>query len=508
MKQTWAACGTYMYIERGDVVAAKRMSYCQGKGCLSHNNRDFIPNNVDPERMKDNITIKKQSITEAYKECFGEALKEYNKKQAREDRKIDDYYAHLFGNQQKNSVAVGANKQKSFYENLVQVGTKDDSGVGSADGRTVAKCLEEYARGFQERNPQFYVFNSVLHMDEATPHLHMNYIPVANQAKGMKKQNGVAKALEQMGHGTGKDAMNRWRLTERKVLENICRTHGIEISEPQKSRGSLSVEEYKALKDETKEQAQEEFNKEFDAFSDIKQEVQELRQEKAELQEWFKKEKTRDVAENKIKYDKLAKIDYGKHKDKTTPTGKKKIVPLRDYEIMRNRSEWYRRGIGLNEREKAVTERESAAEWHENENRQTKNEIDFELKLNLERAKQEHEQAKNIKNDYTNLYDEQLNINVVLKKTKDELIEVKHENEELSGLVEDLTHRAESNAKALESVLNAFEVEETSNGANISFNYRAVLESIKAEKPEHRILERVHERERELEQLSISARVR
>ena len=267
-------------------MPTKSMSHCQGKGSLSHNNREFIYQNVDPSRTKDNITYISESLAEAYQKCFGEATKIYNEKQTRDDRKIDVYYSHLFGKQQQNSVAVGSNKQKSFYESLVQVGTKNDSGVGSTDGHVVAKCLDEYMRSFQERNPQFYVFNAVLHNDEATPHLHIDYIPVAIQKKGMEKQNGIAKALEQMGYGKGKDAINRWRLSERKELEMICERHGIKISEPAKSRGSLSVEEYKTIKDSVKEEARIEFEKEYDAFSEIQQEIETLKQEKADLQEF------------------------------------------------------------------------------------------------------------------------------------------------------------------------------------------------------------------------------
>ena len=230
-------------------MAVKSMSYCQGKGSLSHNNRDFVPNNVNPERTKDNITYAQQSLADAYEECFGESMRRYNKSQTRADRRIDDYYSSLFGKSGQNTVATGANKQKSFYEALVQVGDMNDSGVGTPDGEAVAKCLDEYMRGFQARNPQFHVFNAVLHLDEATPHLHIDYIPVATQTRGMDRQNGIAKALEQMGYGKGKDAINRWRVAERRALEHICREHGIEIAEPKPSRGSMSVEVYKELKE-------------------------------------------------------------------------------------------------------------------------------------------------------------------------------------------------------------------------------------------------------------------
>lgn len=157
--------------------------------------------------------------------------------------------------------------------------------MGSADGELAAKCLDEYMRGFQERNPQFHVFNAVLHMDEATPHLHIDYIPVAEQKKGMTKQNGMAKALEQMGYGKGKDAISRWRIAERRELEHICRENGIEIAEPKKARGSLSPEEYKAVKDKTTEQAQRELEQIEQKIAKVQADldkIQELKTQTAE----------------------------------------------------------------------------------------------------------------------------------------------------------------------------------------------------------------------------------
>ena len=231
----------------------KTLSHVQGKGSISHNNREFTYGNVDPARTKDNIVYIKQPLQEAYNQCFGGAMERYNAKQTRSDRKIDDYYSYLFGNAGKNSVATGANKQKSFYETVVGIGIKDDAGVGTPDGELATDCLDEYMLGFAKRNPNFHVFNAVLHMDESTPHLHIDYIPIGHYNRGMDTQNGLAQALKEMGYDSGKDAINRWRLAERKVLEEICRERGIEIAEPQKGRGkTLAVDDYKAQRDEQK----------------------------------------------------------------------------------------------------------------------------------------------------------------------------------------------------------------------------------------------------------------
>ena len=159
--------------KKGKTMKEKRISFGQGKGSLTHNNREFMADNVDPLRTPQNITFMRQPIGEAYDQLFAESTARYNAKQKRNDRKVHgSYYEHLFGVKPCNTVRTAADKRKSFYEDVVQIGKREDSGYGTEDFQLVADCLKEYMEGFQERNPNFYVFNAVLHMDEATPHLH------------------------------------------------------------------------------------------------------------------------------------------------------------------------------------------------------------------------------------------------------------------------------------------------------------------------------------------------
>lgn len=127
---------------------------------------------------------------------FDENLERYNARQKRSDRKINDYFEHLFNRPPSKSVITGTNKQKSFYEHLVYIGKKDDTGVGTPDADISKECLCEYMEDFRERNPNLYVFNAVMHLDEATPHLHINYIPLGHFERGLEMRNAKAKALE------------------------------------------------------------------------------------------------------------------------------------------------------------------------------------------------------------------------------------------------------------------------------------------------------------------------
>jgi regulator of replication initiation timing len=179
-----------------------------GDANVAHNNRETIAGNVDVSRIADNIIYVQDGVRDVYDELFGEALEAYN---------------------------------------------------------------TEYYLGFAERNPNFYVFQANLHKDEATPHLHIDYIPVGHYKRGVDTQNGLSQALKEMGF-TGINAINDWRIRERKVLEEICNARGIYIKEPQKARGSFAVEEYKVYKDNINELQQQQ-TKESAQLDNLNQQV-------------------------------------------------------------------------------------------------------------------------------------------------------------------------------------------------------------------------------------------
>lgn len=237
----------------------RSISYSRGKGKIRHNNRDFISSNIDKARVKNNIIITQENLSEAYEKIFGKYVDEYNKKQKRTDRKINDYFVKLFGKHDDDVILKNDNKQQSFYEYAVGVGSMLDTGLVDSilkDGTDIkanpeaakiaAQCLSEYMLGneeigvqsFSERNPNLYVFNAIIHMDEKTPHLHYDVIPFADGfKKGMSRQQGISKALEAMGYGKGKDAIKIFTQAERAVFQKICEAHGFQIEPQKKGRG-------------------------------------------------------------------------------------------------------------------------------------------------------------------------------------------------------------------------------------------------------------------------------
>ena len=199
----------------------KSVSFCKGKGSMAHNNREFITSNVDQSRTPLNIIYKQEPIAEAYEKLFGEEVRRYNEGK-KPSRQIPDYMEHI---------RKSKNGEKLFYENVVQVGTMYSCPVGSNDGETASKILDEYMRGFEQRNPNIYVFNAVLHLDEATPHLHIDWIPIARDYKnGQQIRNSLDKALKQQGiDGTGGKKGNstqNWQEQERSSLISVMERYG------------------------------------------------------------------------------------------------------------------------------------------------------------------------------------------------------------------------------------------------------------------------------------------
>lgn len=217
----------------------RTISAMVGKGSVTHNSRSFTAENVDSERTHLNIDYCNEPIKKVYHEMFDEALKQYNDKQKRKDRKIADYYKHIESGKQ----------EKLFHEIIFQIGNKDDMSATGEHAELARTILDEYYQGFQERNPYLRVFSAHLHMDEATPHIHIDFVPYTTGSKrGLETRVSLKQALLNMGFkGEGKsdNELNRWILSEKKVLAQIMERHGIEWEQKGTHEQHLSVLDYK-----------------------------------------------------------------------------------------------------------------------------------------------------------------------------------------------------------------------------------------------------------------------
>ena len=217
----------------------RTISAMVGHGSVNHNSRKFHAINTDPERSHLNVTYCQENIKAVYHELFDEALERYNAKQTRADRRIENYYEKIRSGKQ----------EKPFHEIILQVGNKDDMSADSDEGRLAAAVLDEYIRAFQERNPNLRVFSAHLHMDEATPHLHIDFVPFTTGSKrGLDTRVSLKQALAAQGFtgGTrGDTEWSQWVRSEKEQLSAVMERHGIEWEDKGTHDKHLSVLDYK-----------------------------------------------------------------------------------------------------------------------------------------------------------------------------------------------------------------------------------------------------------------------
>ena len=213
----------------------RTISGMMGKGSVNHNARAFSAKNVDKERSRDNVEFCHSDIKEVYHTLFDEALERYNAKQKRSDRKIDDYYEKIRRGKQ----------EKLFYEVIFQIGNKDDMNVQSSEGQLAKDILCEFMEQFQKRNPNLFVFSSHLHMDEQTPHIHIDFVPfIRNSKRGLDTRVSLKGALSEQGFKGGARGMtewNEWIEAEKQELSKVMGRHGVQWKQLGTHNKHLSV---------------------------------------------------------------------------------------------------------------------------------------------------------------------------------------------------------------------------------------------------------------------------
>ncbi|MDY3775438.1 MAG: plasmid recombination protein, partial [Eubacterium sp.] len=250
----------------------RTISAMVGKGSLNHNNRTCVEQNVEENRIRNNVCYEKKRLKKLYHELFDEAVEEYNAKQKRKDRRIDDYYEKIENGKQ----------EKLFHELILQIGNKDDmSALNPEDVKLAKDIFSEYMEAFQERNPNLVVFNAVLHLDEATPHVHIDYVPIMHNSKrGLRVRNSMKGALAELGfHGESKGSTewSKWAESEKRVLAGIMKKFGIQWKQLGTHEKHLDVLDYKK---KVRLQEVKELDEEIDRKSDTIMQQEDLIEEK------------------------------------------------------------------------------------------------------------------------------------------------------------------------------------------------------------------------------------
>ncbi|NBH15536.1 recombinase [Lachnospiraceae bacterium] len=247
-----------------------------GKGSVNHNTRAFTAKNVDKERSRDNVEFCHSDIKEAYHQLFDGALERYNARQKRNDRKIENYYEKIRQGKQ----------EKLFHEVIFQIGNKDDMNARNVEGQIAKDILIDFMADFQERNPNLHVFSAHLHMDEETPHLHIDFIPfIRNSRRGLDTRVSLKGALAEQGFqgGTrGATEWSQWIEAEKQELSKVMGRYGIQWKKLGTHKKHLSVLEFQK-QERAKEVAEldKQIEKSETALSSVK-EVVDSRLERAE----------------------------------------------------------------------------------------------------------------------------------------------------------------------------------------------------------------------------------
>ena len=290
----------------------RTISFMTGKGSVNHNSRKFHAKNTDPERSYLNVKYCNENVKDVYHELFDEALARYNEKQSRSDCRIEDYYEKIRSGKQ----------EKPFHEIILQIGDKDNMRAKTENGQLAAKVLDKYMQDFQQRNPTLRVFSAYLHMDEASPHLHIDFVPYTTGSKrGLDTRVSLKQALAALGFkgGTRRETeLNQWVAYEKEQLAAVMLEHGIEWEKKGTHEKHLSVLDFEK-KEREKEVAELEQSisdgkerlsdiqiqqrKAEQETEQIRQEGEAIRQEVSELSETSNllKEQAATLAEDKEK---------------------------------------------------------------------------------------------------------------------------------------------------------------------------------------------------------------
>ena len=251
-------------------------------------------------------------VRKAYADIFGGSVAEYNENQKRKDRQISDYYQQIQTDKKKHVA----------YEMIVGVYGAEVS------ERTQRQILWDFANGWKDRNPNLKMVGCYYHADEeGQPHIHIDYIPVAECSRGMRLQNSLARALEQQGIESGasihETSQILWEKRENRVLQNLCEEKGIEVQRGGTYRGHESTSAYKQRLLAEENQRQKEQNARQQEINEknqraLQNQVTAYRQREAEMEQMAKKLAMAEAKLEELKDD-YVKESFGSMRQFATP---------------------------------------------------------------------------------------------------------------------------------------------------------------------------------------------
>lgn len=426
-----------------------------GTGNLNHNQNKSSRNNqehIHHELTSSNIILNEvnyNTIESKFNEIFKEDVEEYNQKQVRKDRRIDSYYQKCLADKKITA---------PYRELIIQVGNRTDA-QDPVKKEKMINTLTKFYNMWEDKYPQLKVVGAVIHVDEETPHLHLDFVPVANReknGKGLRHKVSLDKALEQMGFEPEFSEINQkekskpivfngFRNNVMATIEEIANTEGIERKLMYNNKEHLSVKDYKEEQD-TINKAKEELLKDNNFIEkmknnkDVKNEVANIIVNNTPIDE---QDRILNVELNKTK--KLWEKSYKEKEDKAVEERIEKRV--KEIEKNSNIIEEYKSRVRQEEKEKAIKE---VAQMSDNEIIREQNKIitslQFKIKDLKEIIKSVYENVSDtIKYLVTNkIFDKQEEIQNNFNNTSEEEKQMEIErNQELDRLLDDLEEEPE-----------------------------------------------------------------
>lgn len=284
-------------------------------GVAKHNLRKYHSSGYSQKNIAliygtDNLM---KDVRKVYSTEFNKALKEYNVKQTREDRKIDDYFSHVAGKQQDVAVEI-----------IFQIGDKDFWNGRDFDRDNIDFVYRELLKKLRKQMPDFVVANAVVHYDEASPHMHVVGVPVGRgfkrglSTKVSKRSVFTQETLSKILQGELREVAERcavWFLDAELKEKRKGRNHDLSVMEYKVQKETEKVEELNVILTGQRKQNEELCEKQIEIErknKDLYQEQEQLMEKKTDLEnDIFRNRLEQKYLEGKCEKskEKLGKLD-------------------------------------------------------------------------------------------------------------------------------------------------------------------------------------------------------
>lgn len=188
------------------MIECKATLHIGKKYSLRHNTRDFDhekwnkDGHINESRSCLNEVLVNKNLRDFFEETFSKAIDDFNEKNKSKhaDRctTVSKYFSEQKGKAQETILQVGDHET---YTAIVE-----QFGQQKADD-FYKMALKSAFEKWQKDNPSLRVFGAYIHMDEQTPHLHLDFLPVAETTRGLTTKVSLEGALKRIGFARSKE---------------------------------------------------------------------------------------------------------------------------------------------------------------------------------------------------------------------------------------------------------------------------------------------------------------